>query len=54
MSRSNENTSKFVDTVTPFSKSLTKKVIDPQMTFDPKAVEVTCVTLPKDHCVQVP
>ena len=24
------------------------------MTFDPKAVEVTCVTLPKDHCVQVP
>ena len=24
------------------------------MTFDPTAVEVTCVTLPKDHCVQVP
>ena len=24
------------------------------MTFDPMAVEVTCVTLPKDHCVQVP
>ena len=24
------------------------------MTFDPKFVEVTCVTLPKDHCVQVP
>ena len=24
------------------------------MTFDPKSVEVTCVTLPKDHCVQVP
>ena len=23
------------------------------MTFDPKSVEVTCVTLPKDHCVQV-
>ena len=24
------------------------------MTFDPTSVEVTCVTLPKDHCVQVP
>ena len=22
------------------------------MTFDPKSVEVTCVTLPKDHCVK--
>ena len=24
------------------------------MTFDPTSVEVTCVTPPKDHCVQVP
>ena len=24
------------------------------MTFDPKSVEVTCVTLPKDHCNLVP
>ena len=24
------------------------------MTFDPTSVKVTCVTLPKDHCVQVP
>ena len=24
------------------------------MTFDPMSVEVACVTLPKDHCVQVP
>ena len=24
------------------------------MTFDPTPVEVTCVTLSKDHCVQVP
>ena len=24
------------------------------MPFDPTSVEVTCVTLPKDHCVQVP
>ena len=23
------------------------------MTFDPTSVEVTCVTLPKDHCIQV-
>ena len=24
------------------------------MTFDPRSVEVLCVTLPKDYCVQVP
>ena len=30
------------------------KVIDPQMTFDPTSVEVLCVTLFKDHCVQAP
>ena len=24
------------------------------MTFDPKSVEITCVTLSKDPCVQVP
>ena len=53
MSKSHENTSKYVDTVT-FCQNLEPKVIDPQMTFDPKSVEFTCVTLPKDHCVQVP
>ena len=31
-----------------FSK-LNQKVNDPNMTFDPTSVEVTCVTLPKDH-----
>ena len=31
-----------------FSK-LNQKVNDPKMTFDPSSVEVTCVTLPKDH-----
>ena len=36
------------------SKSHELKVIDLQMTFDPRSVEVTCVILPKDHCVQVP
>ena len=38
--------------MTVFAK--TWKVIDPYMTFDPTSVEVLCVTLPKDHCVQVP
>ena len=38
----------------PFFQKLEWKVIDPYMTFDPTSVEVTCVTLPKDHCVQVP
>ena len=38
----------------PFLQKLEPKVIDPQMSFDPTSVEVTCVTLPKDHCVQVP
>ena len=37
-----------------FFLKIEPKVIDPYMTFDPKSVEVTCVTLPKDHCVQVP
>ena len=31
-----------------FSK-LNRKVNDLKMTFDPTSVEVTCVTLPKDH-----
>ena len=44
--------SKYVDAVTLFFQKLEPKVIDPKMTFDPKSVEVTCVTLPKDHCVQ--
>ena len=56
VSKSHENTSKYVDTVTFFfwKKKLEPKVIDPKMTFDPTSVEVTRVTLPKDHCVQVP
>ena len=37
----------------PFLQKLEPKFIDPYMTFDPTSVEVTCVTLPKDHCVQV-
>ena len=27
---------------------------DSKMTFDPTSVEVTYVTLHKDHCIQVP
>ena len=38
----------------PLFQKLEPKVIDPKMTFDCKSVEVTCVTLPKGHCVQVP
>ena len=38
----------------PFFQKLEPKVIDPYMTFDPMSVQVTYVTLPKDHCVQVP
>ena len=53
MSKSHENTSKYVDTVTLFAK-LEPKVIDPWMTFDPTSVKVSCATLPKDQCVQVP
>ena len=35
----------------PFLQKLEPEVIDPWMTFDPTSVEVTRVTLPKDHCV---
>ena len=38
----------------PFFQKLEPKVIDPLMTFDPKSVGATCVTLPKDHFIQVP
>ena len=53
VSKSHENTSKHVDTVTLFSKTWTKGQLS---LYDlwPHSVEVTCVTLPKDHCVQVP
>ena len=36
-----------------FSK-LNQKVNDPKTTFDLTSVEVRCVTLPKDHFIQVP
>ena len=51
--KSHENTWKSEDTVTVFQK-IKPKIIDPYMTFDPMSVDVTRVTLPKDHCVQVP
>ena len=38
----------------PFFQKLKSKVNNPLMTFHPKSVEVTCVTLPKGHCVKVP
>ena len=43
----------YVDTVSIFQK-LNQKLNNPKMTFDPISVEITCVTLPKDHCIQVP
>ena len=50
--RSNRKTL-YVDTLTIYQK-LKWKVSDPKMTFDPTSVEFTCVTLPKDHYIQVP
>ena len=38
----------------PLCQNFKQKVNDPWITFDLTSVEVTCVTLPKDHCVQVP
>ena len=53
VSKSHGNTSMYVDTVINFA-NYKAKVVDPQMTFDPTSVEVLCVTLPKNHCVQFP
>ena len=38
--------------MTFFSK-LYPKVNDPMMTFNPTSTKITCVTLPKNNCVQV-
>ena len=47
-SKSHETTPKYVDTAPTFyCQKLEPKVSDPKMTFDPKSVAVTCVTLPK-------
>ena len=53
VSKSHENTSKYRDTVT-FLQKIWRKGHWPLMTSDPTFVEVTCLTVPKDHCVQVP
>ena len=53
VSKSHENTSKYVDTVILFAKTWTKGHW-PLDDLWPTSVEVTGVTLPKDHCVQVP
>ena len=37
-----------------YYSKLDQKVNDPKMNFDPTSVEVTFVTLPKDHFIQVP
>ena len=51
--KSHENTSKYVDTVNLFAKTRTKGHW-PLDDLWPTSAEVTCVTLPKNHCVQVP
>ena len=53
VSKSHENTSKYVDIVTFLSKTWTKGHW-PLDDLWLHIFEVTCVTLPKDHCVQVP
>ena len=55
VSKSHENTSKYVDTVTLFAKTWTKghwplDYLRPHICWG----HMSCVTLPKDHCVQVP
>ena len=37
----------------PIFQKINQLVNDPKMTFHPISVEVTSVTLPKDHCIQV-
>ena len=54
VSKSHENMSKYVDTVTLSCKNLNKRSLTPRWHFDPKSVKVTWVILPKVHSVQVP
>ena len=37
-----------------FFKNLTIRSMTPRWPLTPTSVQVTCVTLPKDHCIQVP
>ena len=52
--KSHGSMSRYVDTVTLFSKKLELQVDDPKMTFDPTYVEITSVTLSKDRCIPSP
>ena len=54
LSKSHENTSKYVDIVNLFAKNLNQRSLTPRWPLTPTSVEVTCVTVPKDHYVQVP
>ena len=51
---SHENTSKYVDTVIVFVKTWTKGNWPLDDLWPNICWEILCVTLPKDHCVQVP
>ena len=48
-----ENTSKYVDTLTLFSKNLNQRSLTPRWPLTPCLLR-SHVWLPKDHCVQVP
>ena len=54
VSKSYEYASEYVDTVTFFEKKTWTKGHWPLDDLWPHIFEVSCVTLPKDHCVQVP
>ena len=53
VSKSHANTSKYVDTVTIFFKNLNQRSLTPRWPLVPSLLK-SRVTLPKDHCVQVP
>ena len=52
VSNFHKNTSNHMDTVTLFFKNLNQRSITLD-DLDPTSTKVTCVTLPKNHCVQV-
>ena len=55
VSKSHENTSKYVEYSDLFlQKTWARGSLTPRWPLTPTSVEVTCVTLPKDYCVQVP
>ena len=52
VTKSHEYTSKYIQW--PFFQNLNQRSLVPRWPLTHTSVEVTCVTLPKDHCNQVP